>query len=126
MFKNTKIKTLLTINLTFIIILLLTVGSFGLYGLNKSNLSLQTVFADRLVPASDLGDIRVLLMRNRLALNRALVFRNIEENNTALTQIQKNSAEIDRLWKKYIATYLIPEEKQLVANMEAAYKAYLT
>jgi methyl-accepting chemotaxis protein len=125
MFKNTKIKTLLTINLTFIIILLLAVGSLGLYGLNKSNASLQTVYADRLVPASDLGDIRVLLMRNRLVLNRALIFRNVEESNAALSQIQKNNTEIDRYWKKYIATYLVPEEEQLVAKMETAYKAYL-
>ena len=124
MFKNVSIKTLLLTNFTFIILFLIIVGSLGLFGIKQSNSSLKTVYEDRIIPESDLGEIRILMMMNRLQLNRALAFRNAEAATFALNKIQKNTAEIDRLWAKYMATYLTDEESQLAAKYTAAHDTY--
>ena len=112
---------------SIIILLLLIVGSLGLYGLNQSNASLQTVYIDRLIPANDLGDIRVFSLKNRVNLNRALVFHdNAEMVASALNSITKDTAESDRLWAKYLATYMTDEENRLIAKVKAAQQAYAT
>jgi len=112
---------------SIIILLLLIVGSLGLYGLNQSNASLQTVYIDRLIPANDLGDIRVFSLKNRVNLNRALVFHdNAEMVASALNSITKDTAESDRLWAKYLATYMTDEENRLIAKVKVAQQAYAT
>ena len=127
MFKNIKIRTLLILNFSGIILLFFCVGGLSLFGLVKSNASLQTVYDDRLIPSNDLGDIRVLLQKNRASFNRAAIFRDDPtEISRVLNDIKNNTAESDRLWNKYLATFLTEEEKQLVAKVKAAQQAYLT
>ncbi|ESS73188.1 methyl-accepting chemotaxis serine transducer [Methyloglobulus morosus KoM1] len=125
MFANIKIKSLLMTILSIIVLFLLATASIGLYGLQKSNASLLTVYEDRLIPGNDLGDIRVLMQTSRAKLNRALIFRYDAAEVTAdINIIELNTAESDKLWAKYLATFLTEEEKQLVAKVEVARQAY--
>jgi methyl-accepting chemotaxis protein len=125
MFKNTSIKTLLLMNLIFIVVLLIAVGSLSLYGLKQASASLQTVYDDRLIPSNDLGDMRVFLQKNRVNFNRLVIFHDdVNVVNTVVKEIENNKAEWDRLWNKYLATYLTEEEKQLVAVAKTTQTAY--
>ena len=125
MLKNFSLKTLLIVNFVFIVILLFAVGGISLYGLKQSNDSLRTVYDDRLVPINDLGSMRVFLQKNRVYLNRIAIFHDDSAVVTkALGEIEQNMAEWDRLWDKYLATYLTEEEKQLVATCKTAQQTY--
>lgn len=96
-----NLKSLLMLTLGISMMLVITVGGMGLYGINKTNTSLQTINNDRLLPVSQLGTIRALLMKNRMRLNASLGFRTVEENTFTLETVEKNKAEIDKLWATY-------------------------
>ncbi len=121
MFKNAKIRTLLIINFSIIILLLFVVSGISLYGLNKSSESLKTVYEDRVIPANQLSDIRAFFQENQALLSRALIFQNDADVVTAAAnKIQQNLAESDKLWNAYLATFLTEEEKRLVVIAKTA------
>ena len=49
--------------------LLVAVSGIGMFGMGKANDALKSVYEDRTVPAAQLGEIRSLVLRNRLAMN---------------------------------------------------------
>ncbi len=98
----------------------------GIVGLSQSTESLRTVYEDRMVPVKDLAKISNLMLDNRLNLRAALSEVRIATTdnqpgiemdqtlaNASGERIRKNIADINELWKAYMATYLTPEEKTL-------------
>ncbi|MDP1657816.1 MAG: methyl-accepting chemotaxis protein [Methylotenera sp.] len=98
----------------------------GLYGLSASKDSLHAVYEDRMVPLGDLGKISNLMLENRTLLRTALseveidnsakkasLVMNPEIASKAADTIEHNIETISKLWKAYMATYLMPEEKIL-------------
>nr|WP_276595234.1 MCP four helix bundle domain-containing protein [Roseateles albus] len=71
--KTKKISTRLLILVGTPCALLVTIGALGLYGLEKTNASLKTVYEDRAVPAVELGQINALISSSRLHDAQALV-----------------------------------------------------
>lgn len=126
MFDKMNLKSLLMLTLGISMMLVITVGGMGLYGINKTNTSLQTINNDRMLPVYQLGTIRALLMKNRMRLNASLGFRTVEENTLTLETVEKNKAEIDKLWTTYTHTYLTEEEKQLISKFVTARNAWVS
>ena len=108
-----RISTRLTLLIGVLLALLLAVGALGLYGTGKSSDALKSVYENNTVPAAQLGEIRALHLRNRLAINIALVTPTPEVIAERTAQIDANSAGIDKTWAAYAATQLTPEEKTL-------------
>jgi len=57
MFNNMTIKSRLMFVISMLSLLLIGIGSLGLYGINQSNAGLKSVYEDRTVPAVQLGKI---------------------------------------------------------------------
>ena len=93
--------------------LLVLFGAAGLYGMNASNAGLQSVYADRLIPVGQISGILERVMDNRLQLLHALRAPAPDTVRHSTEIVEKNMAEIARLWQEYLATYLTPEEKRL-------------
>jgi methyl-accepting chemotaxis protein-1 (serine sensor receptor) len=99
--------------------LLCAIGGLGLYGIGEANDALKSVYEDRTVPAAQLGEIRSLVLRNRMYLNIALVTPTPEVIKERSAMIEANMAEISKTWAAYIATSLTPDEKRLAAALTA-------
>ena len=121
---NMKISTRLVSLLALLLVLAMVVGGVGLVGMSKTNDGLRSVYEDRTVPLMDLG--LIIDMANRIRTNavvaaNALVPEVAEKANADTLSLD---GEIDKLWKKYIATFLTPDEKQLADNFGQQWKSY--
>ena len=108
-------------------------ASLGIYGISKSNESIKTVYADRMVPTADLSKIYNLMLENRTFLRFALsevkigtvgkntfLVMNHDVAAKSAESIEHNIATISRLWKNYMSTYLAPEEAILADKFAKA------
>jgi methyl-accepting chemotaxis protein len=112
-----KISTRLIILMTLMSALLVAIGSFGLYGISRSNDALKTVFQDRTVPMGQIAEINSLNLRNRLAVAGALLDPTPAEVSRAVADIEANMAAINKIWTAYTDTYLTPEEARLAKKL---------
>ena len=112
----------LVLGFAIMAMIVLGVGSVTLYGMNDSNQALNSLYADRLVPARQLAGIIDLMHTNVGLLRDAAddLQAGTPDNARARTRaIVANKERISALWAEYMATYLTPEER-LLANDYAA------
>ena len=119
-----KISTRLFILVSGLALLLASVGSVGLYGIDKANASLKTVYEYRTVPAVDLGQIDALVFSSRMHVAQALANPTSEVIQLSIASIQANQAEIAKKWKAYRSTDLAPDEGRLADKFEVDYTTY--
>jgi len=108
-----KISTRLILLVGLLSLLLLAIGSIGLFGISRTNEALRTVYEDRTVPTGQLGDIKAMLLRNRLAIAITLVTPTPEVIKERTAQVEANIATVGKLWDAYMATTLTVEEAKL-------------
>ena len=117
-----KVRTRLTILATTLIVFAVVLGELGLFNMNRTIASLETVYMDRVVPMRDLKRVADLYAVNIVdtahkvragAIGRDEGVRNVEAAET----------EIAAIWKAYKATQLIAEEEALIAELEPMMKA---
>ncbi len=114
-------------------LLLLMIAGIGWKNENNAVGALQSVYEDRTVPLVDLSKIGELLGANTMELVLALqhdpasplAATHEHTVDIHLEEFLKRRAEINRLWDKYMATYLTAEEKRLAADFAAKRKAWV-
>lgn len=123
--KNLTIKTRLMAVVGLLSLLLVGIGSLGLYGVNQSNQGLKTVYEDRTVVAVDLATMndhwQVIRMNAVVAAN---------SNDVAISQARmadtaRRDAENQKIWEAFMETYLVPEEAQLAEDYMRNEKIYV-
>ena len=122
---NLKISTRLVLLIGVLCSLLVAMGGLGLYGIDQSNTALQSVYADRTVPAAQLGKIRLLQQANALSIEAALIQPGVQVSTQSVAQIHSNLDTISKEWDAYMATKLTDEEEQLVRTFSAARTAFI-
>ncbi len=110
---NLKISTRLFFLIGALSLLMLAVGSVGLFGVRHSNSGLQTVYEDRLQALAQISEIQRLLLRNRLVLAVSLVTPTPEVIGSSTSEVESNIESIGKVWKRYMATSLTPKEAEL-------------
>ena len=110
---NLKVSTRLIILVCALSALIIALGALGLFGISAANESLKTVYEDRTVPAAQLGDIRALVLKNRLNLYVVMLSPTPEVIKEQTAQIEVNITAVTKLWAAYMATKLTVEEKRL-------------
>ena len=93
------------------------VGLMGLRGMSETVGGLRTVYEDRVVPLRDLKVIADLYAVNIVDMTHKVRNGNIEWAE-ARKNLQDARQGIDKTWTAYKATYLVEEEKKLVATIE--------
>jgi len=106
-------------------LLMAVVGGMGLFGMNKSNEGLQTVYEDRTVALGQVARINRNIVRNRMLLDEMLLDPKSEHITTAGNEVEHNIAEIGKLWDAYTATSMTPEEKTLADKFAADRKKFV-
>ncbi|TRW92727.1 methyl-accepting chemotaxis protein [Candidatus Methylobacter oryzae] len=122
-FKNATIKSRLINMIALLSALMVIIGGLGLLGMDKANDGLRTVYEDRTVPMNHISTIKELILTNQLRVNAALIAPELIPNNTA--EVERNIAEISKIWLAYMATYLTPEEKMLADKFAADRKQFV-
>ncbi len=96
--------------------LLLGTVALGSYALQSNSRSLDTIFADRILPLSQFSALRdaydailvVIRTADRPATDKAELAATAE----------RKLARAQQVWSEYLATYLTPEEEQLIAAVK--------
>ena len=125
-FDNLKMGTRIYILVAFLGVLLVVIGYFGILGITQSDNSLETVYADRLIPASQFGQINNL-MRETIQQGLLACFHDphvavskLHEADHSITRhfdkIEINIEGISKLFDAYMATYLTVEETKLAKD----------
>lgn len=113
MFNNLTIKSRLIFIIGMMSVFLLAIGLLGLYGINKANEGLRSVYEDRTVALGQISEIQERLLGNRLHIANALLTPTSEVIRERTAMVEKSIEEIGQIWNAYMATYLTPEEKKL-------------
>jgi methyl-accepting chemotaxis protein len=124
--KNLTIRMRLILLIGFLSVLLAGIGGAGLYALDAANDGLQSVYTKRTVPMGQLGQIRYLIASNRLAIETTLVTSYPDYIKQQADLVEKNIAEITRLWDEYMASGLTEDEHELAKNVLQLRQAFVS
>jgi methyl-accepting chemotaxis protein len=115
--KNISINARLFALVVFLSLVSVVVGIEGLRGMSITVKGLQTVYDDRVVPLRDLK-----VIADMYAVNIVDTSHKVRNGNISWAEARKNLAEaestIQEKWKGYKATFLVEQEKKLVAEIE--------
>ena len=115
-----KISTRISFLIAALASLLVFIGSLGLYGMSKSDHAIGTIYNDRVVPLTQLGDISYLMIRNRLLIANSLVVQTPEASAKNAEEIEGNITKMKDIWDAYIKTQLTTEEAQTAKKFAEA------
>jgi methyl-accepting chemotaxis protein-1 (serine sensor receptor) len=119
-----KISTRLGALVGILSIMLIIGAAMGLYGISKTAESLHTVYEDRTVPLGQLAEMSRVATRNALLIGMAQADPLAEAIARYTKEVQENSANGNKQWADYLATYLTEEEKVLAAQYDELWKKY--
>jgi methyl-accepting chemotaxis protein len=116
MLNNMKISTRLLMMLGLLIVVMIVLGVMGIYSLNESNLSSQSLYDNNLIPIQQLSGIARLSLKNQIAISHAV----IEPEHMAdyIKEINGDLDQNNKLWNAYMATHLQDEEKRLAETLK--------
>ncbi|MBM9590111.1 MCP four helix bundle domain-containing protein [Leptospira sp. 201903075] len=110
-----RVKLLLAFMVTILLMIVVAAASF--YSASQILASLHTVFEDRVVPISQIKEVSdayligIVDSANKVRAKKI----SVEE---ALESIRESETKADEIWKVYLGTYLVPEEKVIIDQME--------
>ncbi len=114
---NWTIRTRLFVLIVLMMAGSLAIGAAGLTGLRGVLDGLNSVYLDRVVPLRDLK-----LISDLYAVNIVDASHKARDGGMAPTeaarQVQDAQQRIQQIWKAYLATSLIDDEKRLIAQIE--------
>jgi len=122
--RNMKTRSKLLMSFSALIIFVLGLGILSIERLTNMKGDLQSLYADRFVPAVDLG-----MMNNQLAFIRIGALQIMNEPDKAKKQSIFDKAaeaeqETNRLIQKYGDTYMVDEEKKVYDELKSSWTAY--
>jgi methyl-accepting chemotaxis protein-1 (serine sensor receptor) len=124
MIKNITIRARLLVVIGFLLLTSVTIGVGGFISLDTVNDSLKTVYEDRLVAVGQLDRVVRLANRHQLMLAKAITGDASKMAGIA-DLVEKDIAEADRVWEKYSATEMMPDELVLARSFSQKRAAFI-
>ncbi|MDR3391125.1 MAG: methyl-accepting chemotaxis protein [Sulfuriferula sp.] len=124
MLKNVKIKTLLVSVIGFLSLLLIAIGSFGLYNQVNANESLRTVYEDRTVALGHLDKVVRGLISSRLSIANVIIEPDEAHIRKGIADLTFFIKLVNKNWDAYQATSQTPDEKKLADKLNEARQKY--
>lgn len=121
---NLTIKARLGMATGVLALLLIAIGSLGLYGLHSSNASFHETQSNLMPSMLLVGSAETLAARERLNLDRAVMKIGTPDAETAIKKGLEFRAKADAAWEKYTALPDIPGEQTLADVALAKIKAH--
>ena len=124
-FKKATIKSRFLYLVGLLSLFMLIIAGTGLYGMDRADQGLRTVYQSRTIPMNQLAFIQKLLLTNRVRITAAFSTPTPEIIQTNTAEVEQNIGEITRVWTDYIATELMPEEKKLAEKFAEDRKRFV-
>ncbi len=126
MFKSLKVGARLALLTVILSAVGLLSGVLGLRGMSFSNGRLKTVYEDRTVCLVQLARIMQAAYNVRIATINAVAMADTPAlAEHALANVPQQLGVIDANLKEYMATFLVPEEKELLNEFLSTWKEYM-
>jgi len=113
---NLKISTRLIVVIGLLSLLLVAGGALGMFGIERTNASVETVYRNNTVPMGHIAEIQARLLRNRLAIAVALVTPDPETIRRSTAEVEQNIDAITRVWDEYSSQVVETAEKELAST----------
>ncbi len=120
-----KISTRLAILVSVMGILMVLIGSIGLYGIRSSDHALETVYRDRTLPLGQLSELSYVSLYNRWELAVTLLEPTASRKRQSIDTIEKNISDMDKVWAAYMSTRMTTEEDRLAKRFQDKQNRYV-
>lgn len=100
----------------FIFLLGIVLGGTGLYGMNRSNERLKTVYEDRTIALDQVTRLESAIVRNLAEVQNAYIDPGY--GASAIQTMNDNSQTALKYWHDYLQTYLTPEEEKAAKELD--------
>ena len=120
-----NISTRLGILIGIMGLLLVLIGSIGLYGMTKSDDALDNMYISRMAPIGQLADIQHVELQNQMAIAYAVMEALPERTAISIAAVESGNVQITKMWDAYMARQLVPEEAQVAKLYIEKRKQYL-
>ena len=108
-----KISTRLSLLVGVLSLLLVAIGSLGLWGMRNTEERLKTVYEDRAVPLGQIAEIQRRQLSNQMAIAYALIEPTPDRIARSVADVESHIGAIGKVWDAYMATKLTPLEEKL-------------
>ncbi|MBI5430770.1 MAG: Tar ligand binding domain-containing protein, partial [Nitrosomonadales bacterium] len=120
-FKNVTIKFRLIVVVASMSVMLLIIGSMGLFGMGRANEEMLAMHKNSVLPAQQLSEIQRLLFRSRMRIADPLVNPSSGGIQQSTAEVEQNIEEINKLWESYLSNeFLSREDKNLTETFSVA------
>jgi len=113
---NRSVKLRLAVSLGACILMLIVVGTIGLYNLSKTNDALTSTYEDNVLTLSNLTQINQALLGNRVKVTAEQRDRNPASAITTKQEVAENDAIIDAAWSDYFPARVSNNNERAVAE----------
>ncbi|SIT39124.1 Methyl-accepting chemotaxis sensory transducer [Paraburkholderia ribeironis] len=117
------IKARIGLTMGFLAALLVAIGVFGLFGMNRSNLAYQDTFTNAMPSAVDIDNAELYAARERLATDRAAFMAGTPEVGPTLERAHLMRSTSDMWWKKYLDLPRDAQEDRVAQDVAAKREA---
>lgn len=124
--KNWKVVTRLAVLAGILCTLLIGIGTFGLWGMQRAEGGMKSIYDDHMQPALVLGGIGDRLLSARLSLTIAVHTREVTTQNAQISSIEANLADVDKTWKAYTQRRGDLEEARLIKAFSDAKQKFIS
>ncbi len=123
-FRNLKTRQKLLVSFSIIVVFVLALGALSVNRLGSMRNSIKSFYADRLVPAIDLGKISYDVASLRINALRIISEPDAAKRQAIFNTALEDEKEITGLVAAYGATYMVDEEKRVFDEFNGAWAAF--
>ncbi len=113
---NRSVKLRLAVSLGACILMLVVVGTIGLYSLSKTNDALHRTYEGNVLTLGDLSKINQALLSNRVKITAEQRDRNPASAITTKQEVAENDAIIDAAWADYFPNRVSSVQERAIAE----------
>jgi len=118
------VSTRLNVLVAVLTIVLILLGSIGFFGMRSANQSIKSIYENRTIPISQLGEINYLMQRNRVLILDMAADTSPQNLSKRAKEVHDNLDKIKENWTAYMATSLTPSEAVQARETEQARTTY--
>ncbi|MFA7280893.1 MAG: methyl-accepting chemotaxis protein, partial [Sterolibacterium sp.] len=123
-FRGMSLKGRLSLVIGFLALLLIGVGAIGLYGMNKGDEALETVYEDNTLSLGYLTKVNRNVLRNRMLFYEMLLIPTPEKIAKDGKEIEENILDVGKTMELLLKSTAPGEEKTLVEKLDVDRKKY--
>jgi len=122
---NLKISTRIIVITGLLSTLLGVIGLMGLWSTSRANDAMRSMYEDRTLPLSQLGEVQNLSTSTRLAIAASVITPTPEDIKKNTAVVEANQERVKQIWALYLASSMSPEESELIKAYSSKMDAWV-